>query len=90
MFDQAAGRKAHRTFAAASEIETGRSQIHDPKQGARLVRAFLRITDPALRLAIDARRLEDAQVVSMSDDAEPDYLILRPITVAPHPAAFVA
>ena len=43
-----------------------------------------------ISLVIDARRLEDAQVVSMIDDAEPDYLILRPITVAPHPAAFVA
>ena len=52
MFEQAAGRKAHHTFAATSEIETGLSQIHDPKQGARLVRAFLRITDPSLRLAI--------------------------------------
>jgi hypothetical protein len=47
-----AGRKAHRTFAASSEIETGLSQINDPKQGARLVRAFLRITDPTVRLAI--------------------------------------
>jgi hypothetical protein len=27
-------------------------QINDPKQGARLVRAFLRITDPMVRLAI--------------------------------------
>ena len=35
-----AGRKAHRTFAGFSEIETGLSQINDPKQGARLVRAF--------------------------------------------------
>ena len=40
------------TFAASSEIETGLSQINDPKQGARLVRAFLRITDPTVRLAI--------------------------------------
>jgi hypothetical protein len=38
---------------------------------------------------IDAQRLEDAQVVSTIDDAEPDYLILRPIAVAPHSAAFV-
>ena len=43
---------AHRTFAASSEIETGLSQVNDPKQGARLVRAFLRITDPRVRLAI--------------------------------------
>src|ERR1700735_1396347 len=52
MLERDAGRKAHRTFAASSEIETGLSQINDPKQGARLVRAFLRITDPMLRLAI--------------------------------------
>jgi hypothetical protein len=52
MLERDAGRKAHRTFAAFSEIETGLSQINDPKQGARLVRAFLQITDPMLRLAI--------------------------------------
>ena len=52
MLKQDAGRKAHRTFVASSEIETGLSQINDPEQGARLVRAFLRITDPSLRLAI--------------------------------------
>jgi hypothetical protein len=52
MLERDAGRKAHRTFAGFSEIETGLSQINDPKQGARLVRAFLRITDPMLRLAI--------------------------------------
>jgi hypothetical protein len=46
------GRKAHRKFDVFSEIETGLSQINDPKQGARLVRAFLRITDPVVRLAI--------------------------------------
>src|ERR1700722_1036987 len=52
MLEQEAGRKAHRTFAASPEIETGLSQLNDPKQGARLVRAFLRITDPMVRLAI--------------------------------------
>jgi hypothetical protein len=52
MLEQDAGRIAHRTFAASSAIETGLSQINDPKQGARLVRAFLRITDPTVRLAI--------------------------------------
>jgi hypothetical protein len=52
MVAQDAGRKAHRKFAASSAIETGLSQINDPKQGARLVRAFLRITDPMVRLAI--------------------------------------
>jgi hypothetical protein len=45
-------RKAHRSLAASSGIETGLSQINDPKQGAQLIRAFLRITDPRVRLAI--------------------------------------
>jgi hypothetical protein len=49
---QDAGRNAHRKFGASSAIETGLSQINHPKQGARLVRAFLRITDPRVRLAI--------------------------------------
>jgi hypothetical protein len=52
MLEQDAGRKAHRKFAASSAIEAGLSQINDPKQGARLIRAFLRITDPRVRLAI--------------------------------------
>jgi hypothetical protein len=52
MLEQDPGREAHRTFAASSAIETGLSQINDPKQGARLVPAFLRITDPTVRLAI--------------------------------------
>jgi hypothetical protein len=52
MSEQDAGRKAHRKFAVSSAIETGISQINDPKQGARLVRAFLRIANPAVRLAI--------------------------------------
>jgi hypothetical protein len=52
MLQQDAGRKAHRAFAASSVIQTRLSQINDPKEGARLVRAFLRITDPTVRLAI--------------------------------------
>ena len=36
MLEQDAGRKAHRKFSASSAIETGLSQINDPKQGARL------------------------------------------------------
>jgi hypothetical protein len=52
MLKQDAGRTAHRKFSASSAIDTGLSQINDPKQGARLVRAFVRITDPTLRLAI--------------------------------------
>jgi hypothetical protein len=52
MLDEDAGLKAHRKFDVSSATETGLSQINDPKQGARLVRAFLRIADPRLRLAI--------------------------------------
>jgi hypothetical protein len=52
MLAEDGGRKAHRNFDAPSEIETGLSQINDPKQGARLVRAFLQITDPMVRMAI--------------------------------------
>jgi hypothetical protein len=52
MLEQDGGPKASRKFAVSSEIETGRSQTNDPQQGARLVRAFLRITDPRVRLAI--------------------------------------
>jgi len=52
MLAEDAGRNAHRKFDASSTIETGLAQINDPKLGARLVRAFLRITDPRLRLAI--------------------------------------
>ena len=52
MLAQHAGRKAHRKFGPCSAIETDLSQVNDPKQGARLVRAFLRITDPTLRLSI--------------------------------------
>jgi hypothetical protein len=52
MLEQDAGRKASRKFAGSSAIETGLSQINDPKEGARLIQAFLRITDPAIRLAM--------------------------------------
>ena len=65
MLEQDAGRKAHRKFAASSVIETDPSQISDPKQGARLVRAFLRITDPTVRLAI-------VQMVEKVGSARPD------------------
>ena len=51
MLEQDAGRKAHPKFAAPSALETGLSQ-NDPQLGARLVRAFLRIADPRVRLAI--------------------------------------
>jgi hypothetical protein len=35
MSKQDAGRTTHRKFAVSSAIETGLSQINDPKQGAR-------------------------------------------------------
>ena len=52
MWEQDAGRKASRKFATSSALEMSRSHTNDPQQGARLVRAFLRITDPRVRLAI--------------------------------------
>jgi hypothetical protein len=52
MLEQNAGRIAHRKFAAGFPHETGLSQTNDPQQGARLVRAFLRITDPRVRSAV--------------------------------------
>ena len=52
MLEQDAGRKADRRFAAPSAIEAGCLEVNDPQQGARLVRAFLRIADPRVRLAI--------------------------------------
>jgi hypothetical protein len=52
MWEQDAGRKASRKFATSSALEITRSHTDDPQQGARLVRAFLRITDPRVRLAI--------------------------------------
>ena len=52
MLEEDGGPKASGTFAESSEIETGLSQTNDPQQGARLVRAFLQITDPRVRLAI--------------------------------------
>jgi hypothetical protein len=52
MLDQDSGRKADRKFAAPSALEANLSRTPDPQEGARLVRAFLRITDPRVRLAI--------------------------------------
>jgi hypothetical protein len=52
MLDQDPGQKANRKFTASSAPQTNLSQTHDPREGARLVRAFLRITDPGVRLAI--------------------------------------
>jgi hypothetical protein len=52
MLEQVSGRKAQREFAAPPALDMNLSQSHDPQEGARLVRAFLRITDPGIRLAI--------------------------------------
>ena len=51
MLEQDAGRKDRHEFSSLM-LETGVSQTNDPQQGARLIRAFLRITDPDIRLAI--------------------------------------
>jgi hypothetical protein len=51
MLEQDAGRKDRHEFSS-SKLETVVSQANDPQQGARLIRAFLRITDPNIRLAI--------------------------------------
>jgi hypothetical protein len=50
--EQDAGQKVHRKFSAPSTLETGLSRANGPEQGIRLIRAFLRITDPKVRLAI--------------------------------------
>ena len=52
MLEQDSEPKAHRKFAACSALETSFPQTYDPQEGARLVRAFLRITDPGVRSAI--------------------------------------
>jgi len=52
MLEQDVGRRTHRKLAAPSTLEPGLSGTGDPQQGARLVRAFLRIADPRVRLAI--------------------------------------
>ena len=52
MLEQVSGRKAQREFAAPPALDMNLLQSHDPQEGARLVRAFLRITDPGVRSAI--------------------------------------
>jgi hypothetical protein len=52
MLEEDSERKAHRKFAASSALKMSLSQTHDPHEGARLVRAFLRIADPKVRSAI--------------------------------------
>jgi len=46
------GSESPSQIGASSALETDLSRANDPRQGARLVRAFLRITDPRVRLAI--------------------------------------
>jgi hypothetical protein len=52
MSEKNAARIDHRRFDAGSRHEPDLSQTNDPQQGARLVRAFLRITDPRVRAAV--------------------------------------
>ena len=52
MFEQDSRGEALCTFATSFEIEPGLSQINDPREGARLIRAFFRITDPTVRMEI--------------------------------------
>ncbi len=44
--------KDYRNYAASTAIKSGLPSAHDPVEGTRLIRAFLRITDPQVRLAI--------------------------------------
>ena len=66
MLTRAAGRNAQRKSGPSSAIETDLPQINDPKQGARLIRAFLRVTDPRVRLAI-VQMVEKAGSASAAD-----------------------
>jgi hypothetical protein len=52
MLEQDSEPEAHGKFAASSALQMSLSHTHDPQEGARLVRAFLRIADPAVRSAI--------------------------------------
>ena len=52
MLHEESAQKAQRRFMASSALEMGLAQNHDAQEGARLVRAFLRVTDPELRSAI--------------------------------------
>jgi hypothetical protein len=52
MLEEDSEQKAHGKFAASFPLEMSLSQTQDPREGARLVRAFLRITDPGVRSAI--------------------------------------
>jgi hypothetical protein len=51
MLERVVGEDARREFGASSVLEVGLVQSN-PHEGARLIRAFLRISDPEMRSAI--------------------------------------
>jgi hypothetical protein len=52
LLEQESGRKADSEFDAPPLLKMSVPQSNDPQEGARLVRAFLRIADPRVRSAI--------------------------------------
>ncbi len=52
MLEQHSALNADHEFAASTTLKTSLARINDPQEGTRLIRAFLRITDPEVRLAI--------------------------------------
>jgi len=52
MLEEDSEPKAQRKFAAPSALEPSLPQTCDPQEGARLIRAFLRVADPGVRSAI--------------------------------------
>ena len=65
MLEQDPERKAYHKFASPSAFDISLSPPKDPQEGARLVRAFLRIADPQVRSAI-------VQMVETMDSAHAD------------------
>jgi hypothetical protein len=52
MLERVRGEEAHRDYDWPAGIELSVARNNDPQEGARLVRAFLRITDPEMRAVI--------------------------------------
>ena len=52
MLQQDSDRKSDRKFTTSAALDTSIAQTNDPEEGARLVRAFLKVADPSVRLAI--------------------------------------
>jgi hypothetical protein len=52
MLERVWGEEAYRDYDGPAGIELSLAQNNDPQEGARLVRAFLRIADPETRAAI--------------------------------------